>query len=132
MSRRVYFYFVATIILGAILGGVGTYYFLWETGRLQRHGGFNREHAVARLKKDLNLSEDQARQVGQIFDDSSLKVRELQKQMEPQFEAIHQETRARIRQVLNPDQAAKFDEMVRAIDARHRHQGPPPAPPPPR
>jgi len=129
MTRRVYFYFVATIVLGAILGGAGAYYFLWNTGRLQRHGGFNRERAVAHLKRDLNLSDAQAQQVGQIFDDSSAKVRDLQKQMEPQFEVIHQETRARIRQVLNPDQAKKFDDMVRAIDARHRRQGAPPPPP---
>jgi Spy/CpxP family protein refolding chaperone len=130
MTRRVYFYFAATIVLGAILGGAGVYYFLWNTGRLQHHGGFNKERAVAHLKRDLNLSDAQAQQVGQIFDDASGKVRDLQKQMDPQFEAIHQETRARIRQVLNPDQAKKFDDMVRAIDARHRRPGAPPPPPP--
>ena len=128
MTRRVYLYFVATIILGAILGGVGVYYFLWDTGRIVRHGGFNREHAVAHLKKELTLSDTQAQQLGQIFDEASQKVRDLQKQMDPQFEAIHQETRARIRQILNPDQAKRFDEFVRAIDARHRRRPPPPAP----
>ena len=43
MTRRVYFYFAVTIILGAVLGGSGTYYFLWTTGRLQHHEGFNRD-----------------------------------------------------------------------------------------
>ena len=60
---------------------------------------------MAHLKKDLNLSDAQAQQVGQIFDESSQKMRDLQKQMDPQFQAIHKETRARIRQILNPDQA---------------------------
>ena len=45
MTRRVYFYFVATIVLGAILGGVGVYYSLWYTGRLQHRDGFNKDRA---------------------------------------------------------------------------------------
>jgi Spy/CpxP family protein refolding chaperone len=129
MTRRAYVYFMVTIILGAILGGLGIYYWLWSTGRLQHHGGFNKDRAVAHLKKDLNLTDDQAQQVGRIFDEASQKVRDLQKQIDPQFEAIHQETRARIRQVLNPDQAKKFDELVRAMDARHRRGGSPSPPP---
>jgi Spy/CpxP family protein refolding chaperone len=122
MSRRVYFYFAMTFILGAVLGGVGVYYYLWNTGRLQHHDGFNKAHAVAHLKKVLSLSDAQAQQIGQIFDDASQRVRDLQKQMDPQFMAIHQDTRARIRQVLDSEQAKKFDEFVRAIDERHRRQ----------
>ena len=107
MTRRVYLYFVATIVLGAILGGVGVYYFLWYTGRLQHRMASNKDRAVAHLKKELNLSDAQTQQVGQIFDETSQKMRDLQKQIDPQFQAIHMETRARIRQILNPDQAEK-------------------------
>jgi Spy/CpxP family protein refolding chaperone len=132
MTRRVYLYFAVTVILGAILGGVGVCYYLWYTGHLQHHGGFNKEHAVAHLKKALNLSDAQAQQVGQIFDETSQKIKELQRQIDPQFRAIHQETRTRIRQILNSDQAKKFDEYVRAMDERHRRRGSTPPPPPPR
>lgn len=130
MTRRVYLYFILTTILGAVLGGAGVYYFLWHTGRLQRPGGFNKEHAITHLKKELNLSEVQIQQVGQIFDESSQKMADLQKQLDPQFQAIHTETRARIRQVLDPDQARKFDEYVRQIDERRKRRGIPPPPPP--
>jgi len=129
MTRRVYLYFVVTIVLGAILGGVGVYYFLWYTGRIQHPHGFNKDHAVAHLKKDLNLSDAQTQQVGRIFDDSMQKMQDLQKQVDPQFQALHQETRARIRQILNPDQAKKFDELVRSIDERRKRRGSPPPPP---
>ena len=132
MTRRVYLYFVVTIFLGAVLGGVGSYYFMWYTGRLQHTTSVKKER-VARLKKVLSLSDAQAQQVDQIFDESSQKVSDLQKQIDPQFQAIHMETRARIRQVLNPDQAKKFDEYVRQIEERHRRRGstpPPPSPPP--
>jgi Spy/CpxP family protein refolding chaperone len=127
MTRRVYFYFVATIILGAILGGVGVYYFLWYNGRLQ-HPTSTRPERLLHLKKVLNLSDAQAQQIGQIFDESSQKVSELQKQLDPQVQAIHLETRARIRQVLNPDQQKKFDEFVRAIDERHKRRASVPTP----
>ena len=129
MTRRVYLYFLATIVLGAVLGGVGVYYCLWYTGRLHRPGGFNKPRAVEHLKKVLNLSDAQTRQLDQIFDESSQKTRDLQKQIDPQFQAIHMETRARIRQILNADQAKNFDEFVRQIDERRRRRGPPPPPP---
>ncbi len=105
---------------------MGVYYFLWDTGRLQHHDGFNKDRAVAHLKKALNLSDAQTQQVGQIIDESSQKVKDLQKQIDSQFQTLHQETRARIRQILDPDQAKKFDEFVRAIDERHKRWGSPP------
>jgi len=126
MTRRAYFYFGATIVLGAILGGVGVYYFFWHTGRIQHPGGFNKDRAVAHLKKELNLSDTQIQEVSQIFDEAAQKMTDLQKQIDPRFQAIHMETRARIRQILNPDQAKKFDELVRQIDERHKRRGSPP------
>jgi len=129
MTRRVYLYFVVTIILGAVLGGVGVYYFLWYTGRIQHPHGFNKERAIAHLKKELGLSDAQTQEISRIFDDTAQKMQEIQKQLDQPIQALHQETRARIRQVLNPDQAKKFDEFVRSIDERHRRHGPPPPPP---
>ncbi len=126
MTRRAYLYFTLTIILGAVLGGAGVYYFLWHSGRLQHPGGFNKAHAEAHLKKDLNLSDPQMQQLDQIFNESSKKMADLQKQLDPQFQAIHMETRARIRQILDPDQAKKFDEFVRQMDERRKRRGPPP------
>jgi Spy/CpxP family protein refolding chaperone len=129
MTRRAYLYFFVTIILGAVLGGVGVYYFVWYTGRLQHPRGFNRDRAVVHLKKELNLSDAQTQQLERIFDESSQKTLDLQKQIDPQFHAIHLDTRARIRQILNPDQQRKFDELVKAIEERRRRRGPPPSPP---
>src|ERR1039458_1891043 len=128
MTRRAYLYFTISIILGAVLGCAGAYYFLWQSGRLQHPGGFNKARAEAHLKKDLNLSDAQMQQLDQIFDDSSKKMADLQKLFEPQFQAIHQETRARIRQILDPVQAKKFDEFVRQMDERRKRRGPPPPP----
>jgi Spy/CpxP family protein refolding chaperone len=128
MTRRAYLYFTLTIILGAVLGGAGTYYFLWHSGRLQHPGGFNKARAEAHLRKELNLSDAQLQQIDKIFDVSSRKMTDLQKQIEPQFQAIREETRAQIRQVLDPSQAKKFDEFIKQVDERRRRRGPPPPP----
>jgi Spy/CpxP family protein refolding chaperone len=128
MTRRAYLYFTLTIILGAVLGGAGGYYYLWHTGRLQRPGGFNKARAEAHLKKELNLSEGQLQQIDRIFDVSTKRMTDLQRQIEPQFQAIRVETRAQIRQVLDPDQAKKFDEFVKQVDERRRRRGLPPPP----
>jgi Spy/CpxP family protein refolding chaperone len=128
MTRRVYLYFAVTFLLGVILGGGAVYYFGWSTGRW--HHRFTKDRAVARLKKALDLSDAQVQQVSRIFDETAQKMRDLGKQDEPQFRAIREEARNRIRQVLNPDQVKKFDVLVKRIDERHRRHGPPPEPAP--
>lgn len=130
MNRRVYLYFTLTLVFGAILGGAATYYALWYTGRLHRDTGFNKDRAVAHLRKVLNLSDAQAQQLRQIFDESEQKTRELQVQLDPQLQTLRTETRGRIRQILNPDQQKVFDEHVRQIDERRRRHGPGAQPPP--
>ena len=128
MNRRVYLYFALTFLLGSILGGAALYYYGWSTGRW--HRGFNPERAVRHLKKELNLSDTQVQQVSQIFGETSQKMRDLQKQVDPQFQALHEETRNRIRQVLSPEQVKKFDDLMRQMDERRRRRGPRPPPPP--
>jgi Spy/CpxP family protein refolding chaperone len=124
MTRRVYLYFAVTFLLGVILGGVGVYYFGWSTGRW--HRGLNKDRAVARLKRALDLSDAQVQQVSQIFDETSQKMRDLQKQIDPQFRGFREEARSRTRQILNPEQVKKFDELVKQMDERHWRHGPPP------
>ncbi len=128
MTRRVYLYFTVTFVLGVALGGLGVYSFYSSSGRIAHHG-FNKERAVSHLKKDLNLSDTQVQQLNQIFDDAAQKIRLIQKQMDPQFQALRQENRNRIRQILNPDQVPKFDDLVRQSDERHRRRqaSPPPS-----
>jgi len=77
MTRRVYFYFVATLVLGIVLGGAGVYYYGWSSGHWRRP--FNRNHAIARLKSNLSLDDNQVQQVQQILDDGFHRMRELQK-----------------------------------------------------
>jgi hypothetical protein len=119
MTRRVYVYFALTFFLGVVVGGGSVFYYGWHSGFL--HRGFpSRRAVVRRLTRELNLSDAQAQQLGQIMDDAAKKHQQLQEQFRPQFHALHEETRDRIRKILNPDQVARFDEINRQFEQRMR------------
>jgi Spy/CpxP family protein refolding chaperone len=118
MTRRVYLYFAVTFLLGAIIGAAALFFYAWNTGHW--HRGFSRARLVEHLQRDLDLSPAQVQQINQILDDEAKKYGDLQKQVEPQFQAIREDTRDRIRQILNPPQTAKFNDLVRRWDERRR------------
>ena len=119
MSRRVYLYFALTFLLGIILGGACVYYYAWSTGHW--HRPFHRQSFVSRLKAELNLSDTQVVQLEQILDGSTKEFQSAQRQADSQLNAIRQETRNKIRQILSPQQTQQFDELVRRWDERRRH-----------
>jgi hypothetical protein len=119
MSRRAYLYFALTFLLGVIVGGTCVYYYAWSAGHWRRP--FSRESFVSRLKSELDLSDTQVPQLEQILDGSTKKFKSAQQQAASELNAIRQETRNAIRQILSPQQAQKFDELVRRWDERRRH-----------
>jgi hypothetical protein len=124
MTRRVYVYFALTFLLGVVVGGAGVFYYAWHWGHW-RHG-FSKERLVRRLSRDLKLSDEQVQQLNQIYDDSEKQYGQLQQQIQPQAQALRQQTTDRIRKILNPDQAAKFEEIVRRREEERmrRRRGP--------
>jgi hypothetical protein len=120
MSRRAYLYFALTFLLGVVVGGASVYYYAWSTGRW--HRPFNRQSFVQRVKSELNLSDTQVPQLEQILEGSTSRFAAAQQQSDAQLNAIRQETRNQIRQILTPEQSQKFDELVRRWDERRRHQ----------
>jgi hypothetical protein len=118
MSRRAYIYFALTFLLGAVAGGICVYYYAWSTGHW--HRPFNRESFVDRLKGELDLSDTQVTQVEKILDGSTPKIRTAQQQSDAQINAIRQDTRNQIRQILSPQQSPKFEELVRRWDERRK------------
>lgn len=123
MSRRVYVYFLLTFVLGLIIGAAGMVVWAWNSGHWRQP--FGRRHLVRNLSRDLNLNDAQVKQLNQIIDGTSRQFEALHRQVEPQFESLRKQSNDQIRAILNPDQAKKFDEMVRRWRARMRH-GPPP------
>lgn len=123
MKRRAYLYFVLTFLLGVTAGGAGIFFYGWHSGHW--HRDFDKQRIVRHLTRKLSLSDPQVRQLNQILDESIKKYSELQKQVEPQFAAVREERRNRIRQILTPEQLPRFNELVRRHEERIKKQGPP-------
>jgi hypothetical protein len=123
MSRRAYVYFVLTFILGLVVGVAATIFWGWRAGIYRPHRP-DEKRIVHFLQQRLDLSGAQTQQVDQIIRESDEKFRQVQQQVEPQFDAIRAESRDRIRKVLNPDQLAKFNELVRRMEERRKVRRP--------
>ena len=120
MSRRAYLYFFLTFILGIVVGSVGTVFYGWYSGRMRPASEGRERRVVHFLQRELNLTDAQAQQVEHIMQESDEKFRDLHRTVDPQFDAIRDESRDRVRKVLNPDQLAKFNNLVRRFDERRR------------
>jgi Spy/CpxP family protein refolding chaperone len=120
VTRRAYFYFTLTFILGTIVGGAGVFYYGWYSGHWRHEFDLNR--VVGRMQRDLSLDDSQVQKLRQILQESGRKRRELQQKNQPQFDALHEDTRNEIRKILNPQQLAKFNEHVRRSDERMKKQ----------
>lgn len=121
MTRRAYLYFGLTFIFGIILGAAGFYAYATQTGHWHRH--FSRERLIQQMTRDLDLSSDQVQQLRGILDDSGKKYHAMEQQVEEQAHALHQETRGRIRQMLRPEQAAKYDAIINQHEKERRRRG---------
>jgi hypothetical protein len=127
MKRRFYVYFALIFALGIVIGAAGMYSYGWYTGHWHRR--FSRHRVVDYLQRELQLSQPQTQQLQQIITNMNKKESDLRDQIEPQFQAIREETRAETRKILDPKQIEKFNAMVKRWDARRnrsRHHPPPP------
>lgn len=110
MTRRAYLYFVITFVIGLALGAIGFYTYAWNTGHWRRPWSEN--GAIHSLTRQLDLTTAQSGQLRSILDGAIKSHHAIEEQQRPAFEALHQQTDQRIRQILNPDQAKRFDEML--------------------
>ncbi len=110
MTRRAYLYFVITFVIGIILGGIGTYYYAWNTGRWHRK--WSEDTYIRNMTRELSLAPAQVPELRSIIDDHIKEFHALQETNRPQFEALHAKTDNHIRQILNPAQLKKYDELI--------------------
>ena len=124
MSRRAYFYFFLTFLLGALIGGAGAVMVVWHRGwRPSRPP--SQQRVVSYLRRELNLTDAQVQQLQQIMQETGKKMEELHHQLEPQFQAIRDDSRNRLRQILNPQQLQKFNDLVKQWDERMKRRAAP-------
>jgi Spy/CpxP family protein refolding chaperone len=70
------------------------------------------------MRSDLSLTDEQARQVKTVLDETRDEFRTLSAECRPRYDAIRQKGRERIRALLTPEQQQRFDAKVAERDAR--------------
>jgi Spy/CpxP family protein refolding chaperone len=83
-----------------------------------RGGKHNPEHMFERMRRDLELNEQQSAEVRKILDETRNEYRTLRSEARPRFDTIRQSARTRIRALLTPEQQQRFDARVSEMDAR--------------
>lgn len=81
-----------------------------------RHRG--RDDMFEHMRRDLNLSEQQATEIRAILDQTRNDYRALRTEVRPRYDAVRQQARTRIRALLTPEQQKLFDARAAERDAR--------------
>lgn len=117
--------FVVGAATGAALDGV----YRLKAGGLpcrDAHGGREgkgeRGPAFEEMRRDLDLSDEQAGHVRAILEEARGDYRALREETRPRYEQIRRGARERIRTLLTPEQQRRFDERAAERDARRRRE----------
>lgn len=121
---KIWLVVVGVFALGCLSGvALDGAYRLRAAGR-DRAGerGHHGQDVFERMRADLNLTEEQARQVKAVLDETRDEFRTLSAECRPRYDAIRQKGRERIRALLTPEQQQRFDAKVAERDARERER----------
>jgi len=127
-TRRAALYLLLVFVLGLAIGSLGL---LWagKHGWVPRgwwgRGSSGPQDAVAWLDRELKLTPEQRQQLEAILDEMAAGYRGIRERVGPEYEAVRQAGREKIRAILTPEQRARFEELVRGLDeerARRRQE----------
>lgn len=91
--------------------------------RQEMRGKRDKEEVFERMKRDLDLNDQQAAQIRAILEQTREEYRQLRAEVRPRYDAVRQSARAKIRGLLTPEQQQKFDAKAAERDARRDDGG---------
>jgi hypothetical protein len=114
---------LVVFLLGVLLGGVGNHVWgerVW--GNAAPKPGIYRpkNQVIAEFTRELSLTQEEQSQLSTIIDDTRAQWNALYAPLQPQHEKIRQDSRARIRAMLTPDQQTKFDAFMQRLDEQRK------------
>lgn len=115
-TPRVLGVLLLVFLCGAAAGALGMRMFAPRVPAAAAWTAGGREWTLEMMKKELNLTPEQAAEIETVLDEFVLYYQNLQGQMDD-FRA---EGRKRILRVLTPEQRARFEKMVGKLNARLR------------
>ena len=122
-SKQAVGYLVLVFLLGAALGTGGGYWFasneLVEASKKQKAS--KKPSTVDWLIKELDLTPEQKTQFHGILDETRETYDSIRRmEVRPRYDAARQAGREKIRAILNEEQRAKFDDLVRHLDEKEK------------
>ena len=118
---KVWLMVVGVFVLGCLTGAsLDSAYRLRARNneRQEMRGGRDKKEVFEHMKRDLNLSEQQATEIRAILDQTRNEYRALRAEVRPRYDTLRQNSRARIRALLTPEQQQRFDAKVAERDAK--------------
>jgi Spy/CpxP family protein refolding chaperone len=105
---------ISVFVLGLIVGVIGTVKVIQsKVSEFKKAGPEGVAKFVGgRLSKQLDLDEDQKKEVERVVVESQEKLKALRVQAMPEVREIVKDGEAQIMDVLNPDQAEKFQKLI--------------------
>ena len=120
--KRAAFYIVLIFLCGFLAGTAASNLWKhWGPASVSAQGDSkrkSRQRLVERFTRELSLSADQAKQLNEILDET----RRGYRAHEAEIEIIRQQGRDRIREILTPDQKAKYEETLVNNDRRRKRK----------
>jgi uncharacterized membrane protein len=114
-KRKAHLIVITTFILGVAVGASGQYLLSNQT---PPRASSTPADVTGELTRVLKLDQPQRTQVLQILGECQKQSQELREQNRPQFQAIREKARDRIRTLLSPEQLALFNQWIRDLDAK--------------
>ena len=107
---------IVVFLLGAVTGGVGHYIYQQRVKppAARTMTPPKPSDIVEGMARELKLDGQQKEQLKSIFDQSRYRYLAVRKQ----YRALGQEINEQIKQILRPDQRAKFEEFLQKVNAR--------------
>ena len=113
-TLKVWLVLVVVFVLGSVTGGAVTGFYR-SMSRPDRNAPRDK---MEKLRRDLNLTDDQVKSVSAILDETKNEYKALRTELTPRFEEPRQKARGKIRALLSAEQQQKFDAMVAQVDAQ--------------
>jgi Spy/CpxP family protein refolding chaperone len=117
--REAAFLVIIVFALGILLGGLGTH--LWGE-RVWGHQAApnSRDEIIGRMTHEVGLTPEQQTQVTAIVDDTRAQWRALYSPLDPEKDEIRQQSRAKLRALMTPEQKVKLEEFFHQLDEQRK------------
>src|SRR3954469_5518945 len=99
---------------GAVCGSVLTIGVIQKQIKLLLHGGTAKaeDPIVVKLRRELKLDGAQQTEVRKIVAEARARIEAIKQRMQPETRAVLADGEQKVRALLRPDQAARFDKLL--------------------